>query len=148
MSKKIIKLTESDLERIVKRVINETYGGVGFGAEPNGLKIQKMETKEQSGSDLKPGQNRVCVGNNSTPIKFSQCKAGITGTFRFDIKKQQQPWFSELYKVASGDTISGILRKLNSLGTTVDSVVKLNGLRGEKDIRPNDILLLPINMGD
>jgi hypothetical protein len=148
MSKKIIKLTESDLERIVKRVINETHGGVGFGAEPNGLKIQKTETTGIPNSDLKPGQNRVCVTQNDTPIDFSKCKAGITGTFRFDIKKQQQPWFSELYKVASGDTISGILRKLNSLGTTVDSVVKLNGLKGEKDIRPNDILLLPISMGD
>jgi len=148
MSKKIIKLTESDLERIVKRVIKETYSGVAFASEPNGLKIQKMETKEQMGSDLKPGQNRVCVSENDTPIKFVTCKAGITGNFRFDIKKQQQPWFSELYKVASGDTISGILKKLNSLGTTVQSVVTLNGLRGEKDIRPNDILLLPINMGD
>ena len=148
MSKKIIKLTESDLERIVKRVIKETYSGVAFASEPNGLKIQKMETKEQMGSDLKPGQNRVCVSENDTPIKFVKCKAGITGNFRFDIKKQQQPWFSELYKVASGDTISGLLKKLNSLGTTVQSVVTLNGLRGEKDIRPNDILLLPINMGD
>ena len=148
MSKKIIKLTESDLERIVKRVIKETYSGVAFASEPNGLKIQKMETKEQMGSDLKPGQNRVCVSENDTPIKFVKCKAGITGNFRFDIKKQQQTWFSELYKVASGDTISGILKKLNSLGTTVQSVVTLNGLRGEKDIRPNDILLLPINMGD
>ena len=53
MSKKIIKLTESDLERIVKRVINETYGGVGFGAEPNGLKIQKTETTGIPNSDLK-----------------------------------------------------------------------------------------------
>ena len=86
MSKKIIKLTESDLERIVKRVINETYGGVGFGAEPNGLKIQKMETKEQMGSDLKPGQSRGCVSENDTPIKFVKCNAGITGNFRFDIK--------------------------------------------------------------
>ena len=148
MSKKIIKLTESDLERIVKRVIKETYSGVAFASEPNGLKIQKMETKEQMGSDLKPGQNRVCVSENDTPIKFVKCKAGITGNFRFDIKKQQQPWFSELYKVASGDTISGILRKLNSLGTTVESVVTLNGLKGEKDIRPNDILLIPVNTGD
>ena len=148
MSKKIIKLTESDLERIVKRVINETYGGVAFASEPNGLKIKKEETKEEMVSDLRPGQNRVCVTPNDTPIDFQKCKAGITGNFRFDIKKQQQPWFSELYKVASGDTISGILKKLNSLGTTVQSVVTLNGLRGEKDIRPNDILLLPINMGD
>jgi hypothetical protein len=51
MSKKIIKLTESDLERIVKRVINETYGGVAFASEPNGLKIKKEETKEEMVSD-------------------------------------------------------------------------------------------------
>lgn len=46
--KKVIKLTESDLERIVKRVIEEQYMGVAFGGEQNGLKIKKMETKEQA----------------------------------------------------------------------------------------------------
>ena len=148
MSKKIIKLTESDLERIVKRVINETYGGVAFASEPNGLKIKKEETKEEMVSDLRPGQNRVCVTPNDTPIDFQKCKAGITGTFRFDIKTYSPEELTQIFKVASGDTISGILKKLNSLGTTVQSVVTLNGLRGEKDIRPNDILLLPINMGD
>jgi hypothetical protein len=47
MTKKIVRLTESDLERIVRRVIKESMG-VGFmSGEPNGLKIKKMETKEQ-----------------------------------------------------------------------------------------------------
>jgi hypothetical protein len=47
MTKKIVRLTESDLERIVRRVIKESMG-VGFmSGEPNGLKIKRMETKEQ-----------------------------------------------------------------------------------------------------
>lgn len=47
MSKKVIKLTESDLERIVRRVIEEQYAGVAFGAEQNGLRIKKVEATEQ-----------------------------------------------------------------------------------------------------
>jgi len=46
--KKIIKLTESDLEKIVKRVIEEQYMGVAFGGEQNGLKIRKAEANEQA----------------------------------------------------------------------------------------------------
>ena len=47
MTKRIVRLTESDLEKIVRRVIKESMG-VGFmSGEPNGLKIKKMETKEQ-----------------------------------------------------------------------------------------------------
>ena len=50
--KKVIKLTESDLEKIVRRVIKESMG-VGFGAEPNGFRIEKMETKEQQENQSK-----------------------------------------------------------------------------------------------
>ena len=46
--KKVIKLTESDLERIVRRVIEEQYAGVAFGAEQNGLRIKKVEATEQT----------------------------------------------------------------------------------------------------
>jgi hypothetical protein len=47
MTKKIVRLTESDLERIVRRVIKESMG-VGFmSGEPNGLKIKKMDAREQ-----------------------------------------------------------------------------------------------------
>lgn len=55
--KKVIKLTESDLERIVRRVIEEQYVGVAFGGEQNGLKIKKVEATEQvkqSGTPTKP----------------------------------------------------------------------------------------------
>jgi hypothetical protein len=56
--KKVIKLTESDLEKIVKRVIEEQYMGVAFGGEQNGLKIKKMETKEQAmGTQVAPQSN-------------------------------------------------------------------------------------------
>ena len=44
MTKKIVRLTESDLEKIVRRVIKESMG-VGFmSGEPNGLKIKRMES--------------------------------------------------------------------------------------------------------
>lgn len=56
--KKVIKLTESDLEKIVRRVIEEQYMGVAFGGEQNGLKIKKMETKEQAmGTQVAPQSN-------------------------------------------------------------------------------------------
>lgn len=50
--KKVIKLTESDLERIVRRVIEEQYMGVAFGAEQNGLRIKKVEATEQVGKPI------------------------------------------------------------------------------------------------
>ena len=47
MTKKVVRLTESDLEKIVRRVIKESMG-VGFmSGEPNGLKIKKMDAREQ-----------------------------------------------------------------------------------------------------
>lgn len=48
--KKIIRLTESDLENIVRKVIIEQSAGIAFGAEGNGLKVKK-ETKEQTTSE-------------------------------------------------------------------------------------------------
>jgi hypothetical protein len=41
-----------------------------------------------------------------------------------------------------GDTISGILKKLNALGTSVQCCYQNKQLKNEKDIRPNDILLI------
>jgi hypothetical protein len=57
--KKVIKLTESDLEKIVRRVIEEQYMGVAFGGEQNGLQIKKMETKEQAMVTQKAPQSNV-----------------------------------------------------------------------------------------
>jgi len=45
--KKVVRLTESDLERIIKKVISEQMAsGVAFGNERNGFKM-KREPKEQ-----------------------------------------------------------------------------------------------------
>jgi hypothetical protein len=44
--KKVIRLTESDLENIIRKVIQEQSAGVAFGAEGNGFKM-KREAKEQ-----------------------------------------------------------------------------------------------------
>lgn len=45
--KKVIRLTESDLEKIIRKVIEEQSAGVAFGAEGNGFKMMR-EPKEQS----------------------------------------------------------------------------------------------------
>jgi len=60
MTKKIVRLTESDLERIVRRVIKESMG-VAFGGEQNGLRIKRMETKEQAPVTLKPVDTKSVV---------------------------------------------------------------------------------------
>jgi hypothetical protein len=44
--KKVIRLTESDLEKIIRKVIQEQSTGVAFGTKVNGFKM-KRETKEQ-----------------------------------------------------------------------------------------------------
>jgi hypothetical protein len=65
MTKKIVRLTESDLERIVRRVIKESMG-VGFmSGEPNGLKIKRMETKEQDATAVStPDQTKQMVNKS------------------------------------------------------------------------------------
>jgi hypothetical protein len=62
--KKVIKLTESDLEKIVRRVIEEQYMGVAFGGEQNGLKIKKVEATEQTApaktpTNMTPSQTQM-----------------------------------------------------------------------------------------
>lgn len=61
--KRVIKLTESQLEQIVRRVIEEKYSGVAFGGEQNGLKIKKEETKEQQASSESQGLWKDAEGN-------------------------------------------------------------------------------------
>jgi hypothetical protein len=47
MKKNVIRLTESDLEKIVRKVIMEQMSGVAFGAEGNGLKVKKEDKGEE-----------------------------------------------------------------------------------------------------
>jgi len=45
--KKVIRLTESDLEKIVRKVVEEQSVGLAFGAEGNGLKVRKGDKGEE-----------------------------------------------------------------------------------------------------
>jgi hypothetical protein len=74
--KKVIKLTESDLEKIVRRVIEEQYMGVAFGGEQNGLQIKKMETKEQT-APQKPNQFCPKLVPSPGPTDWNKVKAEI-----------------------------------------------------------------------
>ena len=62
MKKNVIRLTESDLEKIVRKVIMEQMSGVAFGAEGNGLKVKK-ETKEQQSPQESQGLWKDQGGN-------------------------------------------------------------------------------------
>ena len=73
--KKVIKLTESDLEKIVRRVIKESMS-VGFGAEPNGFRIKKMETKEQSAQPANPSMWTPQLGKTIAEIGDKNLKSG------------------------------------------------------------------------
>jgi hypothetical protein len=73
--KKVIKLTESDLERIVRRVIEEQYAGVSFGAEQNGLRIKKVEAAEQVSANPVVGK---------TPTTMTPSKAQVKPTFEMN----------------------------------------------------------------
>jgi hypothetical protein len=53
MKKNVIRLTESDLENIIRKVIQEQSAGVAFGAEGNGFKM-KREPKEQMNAPVTP----------------------------------------------------------------------------------------------
>jgi hypothetical protein len=80
MTKKIVRLTESDLEKIVRRVIKESMG-VGFmSGEPNGLKIKKMETQEQQQSVVPQEDNKE---------KYKNLVAKVDTYLPFDSKKLQ-----------------------------------------------------------
>jgi hypothetical protein len=78
--KKVIKLTESDLEKIVRRVIEEQYMGVAFGGEQNGLKIKKGEFTEQQQSVVPQEDNKV---------KYKNLVAKVDSYLPFDSKKLQ-----------------------------------------------------------
>lgn len=60
--KKVIRLTESDLEKIVRKVIEEQSTGVAFGAEGNGFKMMR-EPKEQQAPEESQGLWKDQEGN-------------------------------------------------------------------------------------
>jgi hypothetical protein len=63
--KRVVKLTEAQLEMIVKRVISEQSMGVAFVDEQNGLKIKKEETKEQQAAPVQSQKQQILAKWNS-----------------------------------------------------------------------------------
>lgn len=111
--KKVIKLTESDLERIVKRVIEEQYMGVAFGGEQNGLRIKKVEATEQV----------MATGGEDPKVKYKNLVAKVDQYLPFDTKQLQDT----AAKIKSGEgvlldvaqpflKIQDLLGKINSEG--------------------------------
>jgi hypothetical protein len=114
MTKKIVRLTESDLERIVRRVIEEQYAGVAFGAEQNGLKFNKIETKEQQQSVVPQQDNKV---------KYKNLIAKVDSFLPFETKKLQDT----MNKIQAGEgpiinvaqpflEVQDLLEKINPQG--------------------------------
>jgi len=111
--KKVIKLTESDLERIVRRVIEEQYMGVAFGGEQNGLRIKKVEATEQV----------MAAGGEDPKVKYKNLVAKVDQFLPFDIKQLQDA----AAKIKSGQgvlvdvaqpflKVQNLLQKINSEG--------------------------------
>jgi len=123
MTKKIVRLTESDLERIVRRVIKESMG-VGFmSGEPNGLKIKRMETKEQSIiSPTTPDQQKqmydkgMLAVNEKLPID-SKTLATMGSKLNGIEKSLVGPQFETALKGVWGDELMNTFNKsMSTLG--------------------------------
>ena len=72
--KKVIKLTESDLEKIVRRVIKESMG-VAFGEEQNGFRYKKENMEQVSSNQdsvVPTAQEKLVNYKYSLPFKVDQ----------------------------------------------------------------------------
>ena len=123
MTKKIVRLTESDLERIVRRVIKESMG-VGFmSGEPNGLKIKRMETKEQDATAVStPDQQKqmydkgMLAVNEKLPID-SKTLATMGSKLNGIEKSLVGPQFETALKGVWGDELMNTFNKsMSTLG--------------------------------
>lgn len=125
--KKIIRLTESDLIQVVKRVIKEQ--------------------KRDWGGDLNPGGYKVCATDMIKGNDAVDCLETVKGNKKFSVGDFRNLMHPGLYKVKNGDTLDGIVkffkRKVAFSNFTVDEIYEFNPLLNKKpDIKPNDILLI------
>jgi hypothetical protein len=91
--KRVVKLTEAQLEMIVKRVISEQSMGVAFGDEPNGLKVKKEEAKEQQAAPVQSQKNQlVAKWNSMFPDKNWYQTARSTSSPNFEDASMQKAY--------------------------------------------------------
>jgi hypothetical protein len=160
MTKKIVRLTESDLERIVRRVIKESMG-VGFmSGEPNGLKIKRMETKEQDATSVStPDQTKplldksMLVVNQKLPLDRKTLTSMASALKDFDKKLIGGTPYEALQGIWGDDLINSFNKSIATLGYQLGSA---GGYKAMMDGRPfgnimsmaalsamvNDLLLL------
>ena len=150
MTKKIVRLTESDLEKIVRRVIKESMG-VGFmSGEPNGLKIKKMETKEQPiVSPTAPDQTKplldksMLVVNQKLPLDgktLATMASKLNGVEKSLIGSQ----FEEALKGVWGDDLINSfnnleLASLSGVSLTKTTLPSISNLTNEESFIINTI---------
>jgi len=143
MTKKIVRLTESDLERIVRRVIKESMG-VGFmSGEPNGLKIKRMETKEQDATAVStPDQTKQMVNksmmvvNQKLPLD-SKTLANMGSKLNGIEKSLVGPQFeTSLAGVWGQDLIDKFNSTISTLGYQLGQAGPYKTLMGDRSI-PN-----------
>ena len=146
--KKVIKLTESDLEKIVRRVIEEQYMGVAFGGEQNGLKIKKGEFTEQQQSVVPQEDNKA---------KYKNLVTKVDAFLPFETKKLQET----MAKIQAGEgpllnvaqpflEVQDLLEKINPQGYREATTSSWNNYRSNifnKSIAgsPNLVYISAIN---
>lgn len=141
MTKKIVRLTESDLERIVRRVIKESMG-VGFmSGEPNGLKIKRMETKEQLRTgEVTPDQTKplldksMLVVNQKLPLDgktLATMASKLSGVEKSLIGSQFE---SALAGVWGQDLIDKFNSTISTLGYQLGQAGPYKTLMGDRSI--------------
>jgi hypothetical protein len=146
MTKKIVRLTESDLERIVRRVIKESMG-VGFmSGEPNGLKIKRMETKEQDANVVTtPDQQKqmynkdMLAVNEKLPID-SKTLATMGSKLNGIEKSLVGPQFETALAGVWGDELMNTFKKsMSTLGYQLGQAGGYKAMMGGKFDNTNSI---------
>jgi len=94
--KKVVKLTESDLENIVRRVIEEQTMGVAFGGIGNGL-MMKGETTEQDTRSSKDDLIEKWNERFPDPVWISKARNMPIGLENYETLKDQD--FVKMYSV-------------------------------------------------
>ena len=109
---KIIRLTESDLTNIVRRVIEEQMN------MQTPIDVQMTKIKPEMGG-------KYCFGNPQR----------MKSTYGNNIK---------LYKVKSGDTLSGIASKYPGVSDTDEIIATNKGCALAKGLRGGDVIAITI----